>query len=328
MSPQFISVLAAVTTFGAALLVYLGVQASRAKAATPEMEDRLERFGSYHESAIADEFEDQPSNQIVAAQLERAVKGRDFSENNRLALVRADLRMTVGEWLSVRILVALLAGLVGLIVGRSSIGLAMLFLIVMAGVGWMIPQLYLGRRAKKRQQAFVDQLGDTIGLMANSLRAGYSLLQTMELISRESPSPIADEFRRVVREVGLGISTQHALDNLLRRVPSEDLDLLVSAISIQHEVGGNLGQILDVIGETIRERVRIKGEIGVLTSQQQLSGYVISGLPLVLGLGMFLINRDYMMGMFVWPWICLPIGALILEGIGFMVMKKIVAIEV
>jgi len=328
MSPQFISVLAAVTTFGAALLVYLGVQASRAKAATPEMEDRLERFGSYNENATADEFEDQPSNQIVAAQLERAVKGRDFSENTRLALVRADLRMTVGEWLSVRILVALLAGLVGLIVGRSSIGLAMLFLIVMAGVGWMIPQLYLGRRAKKRQQAFVDQLGDTIGLMANSLRAGYSLLQTMELISRESPSPIADEFRRVVREVGLGISTQHALDNLLRRVPSEDLDLLVSAISIQHEVGGNLGQILDVIGETIRERVRIKGEIGVLTSQQQLSGYVISGLPLVLGLGMFLINRDYMMGMFVWPWICLPIGALILEGIGFMVMKKIVAIEV
>jgi tight adherence protein B len=328
MSPQFISVLAAVTTFGAALLVYLGVQASRAKAATPEMEDRLERFGSFQESADDDDFDDHPSNQIVASQLERAVKGRDFSENTRLALVRADLRMTVGEWLSVRILVALLAGAVGLIVGRSSIGLAMLFLIVMTGVGWMIPQLYLGRRAKKRQQAFVDQLGDTIGLMANSLRAGYSLLQTMELISRESPSPIADEFRRVVREVGLGISTHHALDNLLRRVPSEDLDLLVSAISIQHEVGGNLGQILDVIGETIRERVRIKGEIGVLTSQQQLSGYVISGLPLVLGLGMFLINRDYMMGMFVWPWICLPIGALILEGIGFMVMKKIVAIEV
>lgn len=328
MSPQFISVLAAITTFGAALLVYLGVQASRAKAATPEMEDRLERFGSVQELTTADEFDDQPSNQIVAAQLERALKGRDFSENTRLALVRADLRMTVGEWLSVRILVALIAGLIGLVVGRSSIGLAMLFLIVLAGVGWMIPQLYLGRRAKKRQQAFVDQLGDTIGLMANSLRAGYSLMQTMELISRESPSPISDEFRRVVREVGLGISTHHALDNLLRRVPSEDLDLLVSAISIQHEVGGNLGQILDVIGETIRERVRIKGEIGVLTSQQQLSGYVISGLPLVLGVGMYLINRDYMMGMFVWPWICLPIGALILEGIGFMVMKKIVAIEV
>lgn len=327
MTTQMISALAAFTTFGAALLVYLGIQASRAKAATPEMEDRLERFGTRVE-ARPSEDEDERSSQVVAEQLERAVSGRDFSLNTRLALSRADLRMTVGEWLGVRVLSATFGGLFGLFIGRSSIGLALLFFLIMAGVGWMVPQLYLGRRAKKRQQAFLDQLGDTIGLMANSLRAGYSLLQTMELISRESPAPICDEFRRVVREVGLGISTHQALDNLMARVPSEDLDLLVSAINIQHEVGGNLGQILDVIGETIRERVRIKGEINVLTSQQQLSGYVISGLPIVLGLGMFMINRDYMMGMFVWPWVCLPIGALILEGIGFMVMKKIVAIEV
>ena len=94
----------------------------------------------------------------------------------------------------------------------------------------------------------------------------------MELIAKETPQPMSDEFRRVVREVGLGISPNQALNNLLRRVPSEDLDLMVSAINIQHEIGGNLGQILDVIGETIRERVRIQGEIGVLTAQQQLSG--------------------------------------------------------
>lgn len=327
MTTQMISVLAAITTFGAALMVYLGIQASRARAATPEMEDRLERFGTRLEARAADE-DDERSSQIVAEQLERAVSGRDFSVNTRLALSRADLRMTVGEWLGVRVLASVFGGMFGLFIGRSSIGIALLFFIIMAGVGWMVPQLYLSRRAKKRQQAFVDQLGDTIGLMANSLRAGYSLLQTMELISRESPQPICDEFRRVVREVGLGISTHQALDNLLARVPSEDLDLLVSAISIQHEVGGNLGQILDIIGETIRERVRIKGEITVLTSQQQLSGYVISGLPIVLAVGMFLINREYMLGMFVWPWICLPIGALILEAIGFLVMKKIVAIEV
>jgi tight adherence protein B len=327
MSPQIISALAALATFGAAILVYLGVQASRARAVTPEMELRLDRFGTRPEAVVIDD-EIHSSNQMIASHLERAVKGRGFGETSRLALSRADLRMTVGEWLAIRILVALVVGLVGLIVGRSSIGLAVLFFLVLAGVGWMVPQLYLARRANKRQRQFVNQLGDTIGLMANSLRAGYSLLQTLELISRESPAPMCDEFRRVVREVGLGISTHEALDHLLERVPSEDLDLLVSAISIQHEVGGNLGQILDVIGDTIRERVRIKGEIMVLTSQQQLSGYVISGLPIVLGFGMFLLNREYMMGMFVWPWICLPIGALILEGIGFLVMKKIVAIEV
>lgn len=327
MSPQIISALAAIFTFGSVALVYLGVQASRAKAATPEMEDRLERFGSATEAASVS-TEEHTSATPVADHLERAVKGRDFSETTRVALARADLRMTIGEWLSVRITAAIFGGLLGLFVGRSSVGLAVLFLIVLGAVGWMAPQLYLSRRAKKRTKAFVNQLGDTIGLMANSLRAGYSLLQTMELISRESPSPMCDEFRRVVREIGLGVSSQQALENLLRRIPSEDLDLMVSAISIQHEVGGNLGQILDVIGETIRERVRIKGEIAVLTSQQSLSGYVISGLPIALALGLFLINRDYMMGMFVWPWICMPIGALILEGIGFMVMKKIVAIEV
>lgn len=327
MSPQIISALAAITTFGAAILVYLGVQASRARAASPEMEDRLERFGSMVETRREDD-DARGSGQLVAAQLERAVQGRGLSDEMKVALARADLRMTVGEWLTVRALAALAGGFLGLIIGRSSIGLAMLFFMVMAGVGWMVPQLYLAQRAKKRQKQFVEQLGDTIGLMANSLRAGYSLLQTMELISRESPPPMCDEFRRVVREVGLGVSSQQALDNLMRRIPSEDLDLLVSAINIQHEVGGNLGQILDVIGETIRERVRIKGEINVLTSQQQLSGYVISGLPIALGVGLFLMNRDYMMQMFTWPWVCLPIGALILEGIGFAVMKKIVAIEV
>lgn len=326
MSPQIISALAAIMIFGAAILVYLGIQASRAKAATPEMEDRLERFGSVTEF-VPDE-DQESGGAIMATQLERAVRGSNFSDTTRTALARADLRMTVGEWLTIRLLTTLTGGALGLIVGRTSLGLALLFFLVMAGVGWMAPQLYLSRRAKKRQKQFVDQLGDTIGLMANSLRAGYSLLQTMELISRESPAPMCDEFRRVVREVGLGVSTQQALDNLLRRVPSEDLDLLVSAISIQHEVGGNLGQILDVIGETIRERVRIKGEINVLTSQQQLSGYVISGLPIALGIGLFLMNRDYMMTMFAWPWICLPIGALVVEFIGFLVMKKIVAIEV
>lgn len=327
MSPQIISALAAIMTFGAIALLYLGVQASRAKAATPEMEDRLERFGSPAEPTAA-ASEERTSGTPVADHLERAVQGRNFSEATRVALARADLRMTIGEWLAVRLTATFAGGLLGFIVGRSSIGLALLFLIIIGGVGWMAPQFYLSYRAKKRTKAFVNQLGDTIGLMANSLRAGYSLLQTMELISRESPSPMSDEFRRVVREVGLGVSSQQALENLLRRIPSEDLDLLVSAISIQHEVGGNLGQILDVIGETIRERVRIKGEINVLTSQQQLSGYVISGLPIALGLGLFLMNREYMLGMFVWPWVCLPIGALVLEGIGFLVMKKIVAIEV
>ena len=148
------------------------------------------------------------------------------------------------------------------------------------------------------------------------------------MVSRESPDPIATEFRRVVREIGLGVGNQEAMQNLMRRVPSEDLDLLVTAINIQHEVGGNLAQILQIIGHTIRERVRIKGEINVLTAQQQLSGYVITAMPLVLAVAIFLMNPDYMMELFVWPWICMPIGSVIMIILGFFAMRKITAIEV
>lgn len=150
----------------------------------------------------------------------------------------------------------------------------------------------------------------------------------MEMVSHESPDPIGKEFGRVVREVGLGISNEEALQNLLRRIPSPDLDLLVTAINIQHEVGDNLAQILAIIGQTIRDRVKIKGDIAVLTAQQQISTYVISGLPVLPGLGMLAINRDYMLQMFSGPWLCMPIGAVVLALIGFFVMKKITAIEV
>ncbi len=115
---------------------------------------------------------------------------------------------------------------------------------------------------------------------------------------------------------------------MLRRVPSEDLDLLVTAINIQHEVGGNLAQILTTIGHTIRERVRIKGEIGVLTAQVQISGYIITAMPIGLAFMIFLMNPDYMLEMFVWPYICMPIASLIMIVIGFFVMRKITTIEV
>lgn len=236
--------------------------------------------------------------------------------------------MTVGEWILVRLGSAAAFSLLGLLMGRASLVAAVALGLVTAGLGWMAPQFYLSMRAKRRQNAFNDQLGDTIGLMANSLRAGYSLIQTMDLVAKESPNPISDEFRRVVREVGLGIPPHSALDNLHRRVPSEDLDLLITAIKIQSEVGGNLGEILDVIGETIRERVRIKGEIRTLTAQQQISAYVLCALPLILGGVLFVINPTYMNTLFVWPWVCMPIGAAILIVVGFLVMRKIVAIEV
>ena len=141
------------------------------------------------------------------------------------------------------------------------------------------------------------------------------------------------EFRRVVQEVGLGLSTADALGNLLRRVPSDDLDLLITAVNIQMEVGGNLAQILETIGHTIRERVRIKGEIQVLTAQGRISAWVITLLPIGLAVFITMVNPGYMAPMFTFgfppqAWCCLPVTSLIMIVIGFFVIMKIVNIEV
>jgi tight adherence protein B len=178
---------------------------------------------------------------------------------------------------------------------------------------------------------FDDELGDTINLLVNGLRTGFSVLQAMEAVARELPQPVAGEFDRVVKEVQLGLSMEQALQNMLRRVKSEDLDLVVTAINVQREVGGNLAEILDVISHTIRERVRIKGEIRVLTAQGTISGYIITGLPLALMGILYLINREYVQRLWTTPgpcgWAMLIAGAILIVS-GFLIIQKIVQIEV
>ncbi len=310
-------------------MVGFGFANTRERAATAELEERLQQYGSI-EQLPSDLPSSSRSPGIVATAVDRAVQGSSFSDNVAALLARANFRMTVGEFIVVRISAVCVMALVGFVIGHGITNplLGVFIAIVAGGVGWMLPHWYMSHRAKSRTKKFVNQLGDTITLMANSLRAGYSLLQTMELVSRESPPPMNEEFIRVVREVGLGISPQEAMDHLLRRITSEDLDLLVTAINIQHEVGGNLAQILDVIGETIRERVRIKGEITVLTAQGSLSGYIISALPLALAGFIFVMNPKYISGLFTFPWVCLPIAGVVFIILGFFAMRKIVRIEV
>jgi tight adherence protein B len=154
----------------------------------------------------------------------------------------------------------------------------------------------------------------------------------MEAVSRELPSPISDEFRRVVQEMQLGISMEEALDHLLRRISSDDLDLVITAINVQREVGGNLAEILDVISFTIRERVRIKGEIQALTAQGRATAWVISMLPVALLILLYIVNREYFM-QFVDPdtrncGIPMLILTAIMVGTGFYVVQRIVDIDI
>src|SRR6187401_2571345 len=174
-------------------------------------------------------------------------------------------------------------------------------LLVGALFGFMLPRFWLGRRKSGRLKAFNKQLPDTVTLIANALRAGSSFLQAIELVVRESRPPISTEFGRVIREVNLGLPFDVALENMVRRVKSEDFELMATAIAIQHQVGGNLAEILDSIAFTIRERVRIKGEIRTLTAQQRLSGYVVAGLPIGLALFIYLAAPTFFDPMFEKP---------------------------
>lgn len=318
-----------VLVLAAFVLVLFGLRSRRRASSTDDVMERMGRFATREDFlAIADSSGKKEPGK-VAASLEQMIRGRTMAEQISSVLMRADLRITIGEFLLIRILAS--AGGFGLgfiILSRFAPTLGVLLGIAFAIVGYIIPMFYLNFKAKQRQKKFVTQLGDTITLMANSLRAGYSLLQTMELVSRETPDPISVEFKRVVHEIGLGVNNEDAMTNLLRRVPSEDLDLLVSAINIQHEVGGNLAQILTIIGHTIRERVRIKGEIRVLIAQVQLSGFVVTALPVLLAIVISMMNPEYLAPLFHWPYICMPIASVIMIIMGYMVMRKITSIEV
>ena len=244
------------------------------------------------------------SQSVALAQLNRVVEQRDFGANLARDIARADLKLKPSASSS-RSGPASIVGVPARCSSSSRSALPALrspiALLVGAFIGFFLPRFWLGRRKSGRLNAFNKQLPDTITLLANALRAGSSFLQAIELVVRESRPPISTEFGRVIREVNLGLPFEQALENMVRRVRSDDLELMATAISIQHTVGGNLAEILDSIAFTIRERVRIKGEIQTLTAQQRLSGYVVGFLPIGLAGFLFVAAPNFMEPMFAQP---------------------------
>nr|WP_302520519.1 type II secretion system F family protein [uncultured Allisonella sp.] len=198
------------------------------------------------------------------------------------------------------------------------------------GVGvCMAAWFYVLHRVKSRHDAFVHQLGDCLSLVANALRAGFSFLQTMELISREMQPPMNTEFGRVVRETSLGVPMEQALRRMDARVNSPDFSLIVTAVIIQQQVGGNLAEILDTINETIRERVRLRREIGTLTAQGRATGAVLALLPPILGVVLYMISPEYMQPLLTTTYGHIAIGVgFVMEVIGFLVIRKIMDIKI
>jgi tight adherence protein B len=297
---------------------------------------RLERYASA--AAVATDRSDGAEREsMVTAALNRAMERQDRGARLATQLAQADLKLKPAEfvslWIASPLVFTALAFLLGSVFSalRSPVALILVFL-----AGAFAPRLYLKRRMAKRLKEFDDQLPDTITLLANSLRAGSSFLQGIELVKREAGGPMAEEMERVVREMNLGQNLESALNNLVRRVASADLELMVTAINIQSAVGGNLANVLDAIAFTIRERIRIKGEINTLTAMGRYSGYVLLALPVALGGILFLISPSYMGAMFSKPpeFLGLPMGIFLLAvggvsmGIGYMLIRRIITIKV
>lgn len=310
---------------GALVLVLLLVGAVVSIRSEKALVDK--RLDRYFEDEYAAQDSSGRSNQF-SDWLNDKMAGSSFGDNIAKELARADLKLRPAEYVATQFLSAAGVGLIAWLIGGRSI----IFSLLGAVLGWFLPRFYVGMEQKKRLTRFNDQLADMLNLMVNGLRAGYSTAQAMEAVSREMPPPISDEFHRVTQEMQLGLPMDAALQNLMRRIPSEDLDLVITAINVQREVGGNLAEILDTISYTIRERVRIKGEIRVLTTQVMYSGKFLSLLPIILAAVLWVLNREYMMEFFnpetrVAGIIALIIGALLVIS-GYFVMTRIASIEV
>jgi tight adherence protein B len=252
------------------------------------------------------------------------IERRSFGENLALEMVRAGLRIRPSEYLGLIALSTCVFALGGILVPGYWFAAP-----VLAVVGFCWPQVLVKSLIAARIGRFASQLPDALTLIASSLRSGYSFLRAIQVVGQEMPDPIAEEFRRAVAESNLGVPTEQALGRMVARVPSYDLDLVVTAVNIQLQVGGNLAQILDTIANTIRERVRNQREIAALTAEGKLSGWVCAAMPPIMCAIMTALNPEYMKPLFTDPMGWFMIGiALGLQLLGGLVIKKMLSIDV
>jgi tight adherence protein B len=306
----------------AILFLVVGLFVSRSSDKS-SMDDRLNKYLEENTTEPPKE-----SKGALTDWVNKRVEKSSLGERISREMARADLKFKPGEYIALYVIAVMGVALISFLLG----GRLLVSAIIGGVVGAFLPRIYVKNQQTKRLNHFNDQLPDMLNLMVNGLRAGFSTLQAMEAVSKELPPPICDEFRRVVQEMQLGITMEKALANLLRRIPSQDLDFLVTAINVQREVGGNLAEIMDVISYTIRERIRIKGDIRALTAQAIYSGRALAIMPLGLICILWFLNRSYIMEFFNKEYIVCGVIALSVAGLliifGYFVMTRIANVEV
>lgn len=248
---------------------------------------------------------------------------RQYSKKIDKELIRASIPLSGSEFIVLQFLLTVILFLIVSLLARN-----LLFGLAVGILGYMSPQIWLKMAQKRKKNNFNNQLIDALLIIANSLKAGFSFLQAMDLVSKEMSDPIAGELQFTLREMNYGTPTEEALLNLSDRVGSDDLDLLVTAILIQRQVGGNLAEVLQNIHGTIQDRLRIQREIKTLTAQGRISGFVIAALPFGMAGILWAINPGYMKILFTEKlgWIMVTIG-ITFEIIGFLVIRKIITIK-
>ena len=201
---------------------------------------------------------------------------------------------------------------------------------LMFAVGWVVfASLYVQFKAKRRMKQFTNQLGDAIAMMSNAIKSGFTFQQAMDIVAKEIKGPISEEFVRALNEIQLGVTLEEALEGICRRVKDDDFEMVAMSVVIQRQVGGNLSQILDTVGETIRDRIKLRGEIKSLTAEGVISGWTIALLPVIVGLFCSAVNPDYFKGMLDTDFgKYLGIACLVSEIIGGLVIRWIINVKI
>ena len=288
------------------------------------VEARLREYGVSAQPAVSASDEASGADHRPAwPGVTRLLAGFGLGPRLATALAQADLPLTAAEFT----VILLGAGFLGFFIGTVRAGP----LLGLAGGALcaFLPIFYVRLRQSRHRRAFTEQLPEVVTLLVGGLRAGHGLAQALETIVEQVGPPASTEFGRAMRTVELGLPVQRALNEMAERVSIDDLDLVVTAINVQYEMGGNLAQTLDTIGETVRDRIRMLREIRVLTAQQRMTGYVLAALPVGLAILLFILNPEYMGSLFEPGWIrLLPAAAALMQITGFLVIRRIVDIEV
>lgn len=254
--------------------------------------------------------------------------GSAWARRAALDLDRAGLSLTVGEYLLLRVFLAAVLFVVPLVASGMAVG-GLIAALVLGVTGYVAPALYVNIRKQRRLRAIEGQLVEAITHIANAMRAGFALLQAIDSAAHRLQPPLAQELARVVADVNLGRSLEDVLVDLGERVGNYDLDMVITAILIQRSTGGNLSEILDNVAETMRERDRVRGEIRTLTAQQRFAGWVLSFWPVAVGIIFFLLNPELVSNMWTTPvGVALLVGAGVLQLLGFLTIRRIVAIDI